>query len=95
MQKPSSESSDSLSQLKIKNPGERFDLSIVRVAVGKLTNHLTLKMASAQAVEMSVANNSPYTFDVTASISRSYITLLSAGFRICWIKAKLISLPQL
>ena len=39
MRKPSSESSGSVSQLKIqkkfKNPGERFDWSVDRVAVGK------------------------------------------------------------
>ena len=35
VRKPSSESTYSLSQLKIQNPGERFDWSIDRVAVGK------------------------------------------------------------
>ena len=35
VRKPSSESSGSVSQLKIQNPGERFDWSIDRVAVGK------------------------------------------------------------
>ena len=35
MRMQSSESSDSLSQLKIQNPGERFDWSIDRVAIGK------------------------------------------------------------
>ena len=42
MRKPSWKSSDSLS-LKFKNPGERFDWSIDRVAIGKciFTNQIT------------------------------------------------------
>ena len=42
MRKPSSESSDSLSQ-EFKNPGERFDWSIDGVAIGKRVMSLAVK----------------------------------------------------
>ena len=42
MQKPSSESSGSVSR-KFKNPGERFDWSVDRVAVGKCVMRLAVK----------------------------------------------------
>ena len=45
---------------KFKNPGERFDWSVDRVAVGKCVMWLAVKMASAQVVETSVTNNSPF-----------------------------------
>ena len=43
VRKPSSESSDRFSQLKFKNPGERFDWSIDRVAFGKPVMWLAVK----------------------------------------------------
>ena len=43
MRKPSSESSGTGNQLKIKNPGGRFDRSIDRVAVGKRVMWLVVK----------------------------------------------------